>query len=304
MKSLWLFPGQGGQKAGMLADLASQKIQQVKNWTGVKLLDTAEAYQDSQQIQLSILLLQITQAKQLLELNWKPDLVAGHSLGVFAAAYAAGVIKEKDAFKLVSLRAKLMRASYPEGYGMGVIVGLTRREAAKLVDQVHTAAEPVYLSNQNSELQNTLSGKLTAIEKVLELAQANGAQKAKLLKVPNPSHSPLMQEAAVQLSKAIEQFQLNKPNCIYLSNTTGKPVRDLAGIKYDLTSNLLHPVLWDTMTNVGLEYEPQVAIEFGPGTTLSKLLKAKNSQISMIELENMSIDDADFLLNKWKGKNK
>lgn len=303
MKSFWLFPGQGGQRAGMLERVPSELRTQVEDWTGVKLADTEEGYQDSQQIQLSIVLLQISQIDQLLNLGWKPDLVAGHSLGVFSAAYASGVIRKEDVFKLVSLRAKLMQNAYPHGYGMGVIVGLTRREAAKLVEQVNSSTDPVYLSNQNSELQNTVSGKVSAIKQVLTLAKNTGAQKAKLLQVPNPSHSPLMQKAADELAKMVDTLELKKPNCIYLSNITGKSVRNLAGVKQDLTSNLVYPVLWDLMTSVGLEYEPQNAIEFSPGTTLSKLLKAKDKQISMITLENMSIDDADFLLNKWKGKN-
>ena len=94
MKSLWLFPGQGSQKAGMLTNVDPNLKQNVENWTGVKLLDTSEGYSDSQQIQLSILLLQINEVDQLKKMGWQPDLVAGHSLGVFGAAYAAGVISK------------------------------------------------------------------------------------------------------------------------------------------------------------------------------------------------------------------
>ena len=122
MRILWLFPGQGGQRAGMLTNVDQDLKEKVTNWTGVNLLDTEEGYQNSQQIQLSILLLQIDQVNQMKKLGWKPTLVAGHSLGVFGAAYAAGIIKLKDVFRLVSLRAKLMQDSYPEGYGMGVVV--------------------------------------------------------------------------------------------------------------------------------------------------------------------------------------
>ncbi|WP_308556450.1 acyltransferase domain-containing protein [uncultured Lactobacillus sp.] len=302
LRSLWLFPGQGGQRAGMLTNVDQDLKEKVTNWTGVNLLDTEEGYQNSQQIQLSILLLQIDQVNQMKKLGWKPTLVAGHSLGVFGAAYAAGIIKLKDVFRLVSLRAKLMQDSYPEGYGMGVVVGLSRREVGEIVNQVFSNNEPVYLSNQNSELQNTVSGKLTVIKKVLDLAKKAGASKAILLHVPNPSHSPLMKPVAKKLEKAISKLELRKTDCIYLANYNGHPVKDLDGIKYDLANNLIYPVYWETMINVALEYQPNVSVEFSPGLAFTKLLKAKTNQLSTITLQNMSIDDADFLLNKWKEK--
>lgn len=302
LKSLWLFPGQGGQRAGMLAAVSPDLKKQVEEWTGIELLDSQDGYQDSQQIQLSILLLQVSQVDQMKKLGWQPDLVAGHSLGVFGAAYAAGVIDKEDVFKLVNLRAKLMRDSYPEGYGMGVIVGLTRSEVAKLVKKVQRPDNPVYLSNQNSELQNTLSGKLTAIKEVLKLAKKAGARKAKLLRVPNPSHSPLMQGVADQLTKTIAKLNLHRPNCIYLANNNGHPVKNLDGVRYDLANNLVHPVFWETMINIALEYTPSVSVEFSPGTAFTRLLKAKTDRLATISLQDMSIDDADFLLNKWKGK--
>lgn len=302
MRSLWLFPGQGGQKAGMLAHVDPKLKKQVEDWTKVKLVDSAEGYQDSAQIQLSILLLQIDQVDQLKKLGWQPTLVAGHSLGVFAAAYAANVINKKDVFRLVALRAKLMQESYPEGYGMGVIVGLSRAEAKKLVAQVSSESEPVFLSNQNSELQNTLSGKISAIKKVLALAQDNGASKAKLLHVPNPSHSPLMQRAASQLNEFIKTIELHQPDCIYLANFNGHAVRKLNEVTFDLGNNLVYPVLWETMMQVALEYQPTVSCEFSPGQAFTKLLKAKTDQLQMVTLSQMSIDDADYLFNKWEKK--
>ncbi|KRL81272.1 acyltransferase domain-containing protein [Lactobacillus ultunensis] len=300
LRSLWLFPGQGGQKAGMLKNVDSELKDQVEKWTKVKLLDTQEGYQDSVQIQLSILLLQIDQIEQLKKLHWQPTLVAGHSLGVFAAAYAAEVIEKKDLFRLVALRAKLMQQSYPEGYGMGVVVGLSRLEAKKLAEQVFTESDPVYLSNQNSELQNTFSGKITAIKKVLALAKDNGASKAKLLRVPNPSHSPLMKKAAEQLNQFIGQLKLHQPNCIYLANYNGHAVRNLKEVVFDLGNNLVYPVLWETMMQIALEYQPTVSCEFSPGSAFTKLLKAKTDQLHMVTLSQISIDDADYLFNKWE----
>ena len=299
LQSLWLFPGQGSQGAGMLDQVDSQLKRQVENWTKVKLLNTTEGYQDSVQIQLSILLLQIDQIDQLQKLGWQPNLVAGHSLGIFAAAYAAKVIRKEDVFKLVALRAQLMQECYPEGYGMGVVVGLSRSDVKKLVAQVHSKTDPVYISNQNSEMQNTVSGKISAIEQVLKLAKENGAAKVKVLHVPNPSHSPLMQKAAEQLNTFISTLELHQPSCIYLANYNGHAVRELKDIIYDLGNNLVYPVLWETMMQVALEYQPTVSCEFSPGTAFTKLLKAKTDQLDSVTLATMSIDDADYLFNKW-----
>jgi len=301
VKCLWLFPGQGGQSPGMLKNIDPDLKTEVESWTGVKLRDSLEGYQDSQQIQLSILLLQVNEVDQLKKMGWHPDLVAGHSLGVFGAAYAANVITKENVFKLVNLRAKLMQSSYPAGYGMGVIVGLSRQEVADIVKIVHTSENPVFLSNQNSELQNTLSGKLSAIKQVLELATKSGATKAKLLRVPNPSHSTLMAKVAKKLSQAIEKLHLKDPECIYLANNNGRPVKKVEEVKYDLANNLIHPVFWETMINVALEYNPQVSLEFSPGNAFTKLLKVKTDQIANIVLSEMSVSDADYLLNKWKG---
>lgn len=145
LRNLWLFPGQGGQNPGMLDQANPQLKEQVEKWTKVKLLDTAEGYQDSVQIQLIILLLQIDQVDQLKKLGWQPNLVAGHSLGIFAAVYAAGVINKEDVFKLVALRTKQMQECYPEDYGMGVVVGLSRPEVKKLVAQVHSENDSVFI---------------------------------------------------------------------------------------------------------------------------------------------------------------
>lgn len=300
MKSLWLMPGQGGQKANMLANVTPTLKKKVEELLKIKFEDSDAGYQDSLQIQLSILLLQIDQVDQLKKLGWQPDIVAGHSLGVFAAAYAANVIKQDDVFKLVALRAKLMKAAYPQGYGMGVIVGIARSEIQKIVDQLSTPKAPVYLSNQNSELQNTVSGQLEAVKKVLEMARKQGATKVKVLKVPNPSHSPLMKKVAYELNQFLGQLDLEQPSCIYLANYNGHATRDLKSVMYDLANNLAYPVYWETMMQIALEYQPDVSCEFSPNTTFTKLLKAKTNQLHNVTLATMSVDDADYLFNKWR----
>lgn len=297
---LWIFPGQGGQRSGMLKDVPKSMLEKVKNLTGVELTDDEQAYQDSIQIQLGILILQLFNIRQLKKINQTPDVVAGHSLGIFAAAVASGVISEDDAIKIVYTRSQKMQESYPTGYGMGAIVGLTRKEVNNLVDQVNNEDQPVFTSNQNSELQTVVSGSIKGIKQVLSLAKNNNAQKTVLLKVPVPSHSPLMQSVADVLEKELADVSLNDPQCTYLANYNGHAIRKVDGVKYDMINNLVHPVYWDTMMDVAKELGVDTALEIKPGQTFTKLVKSKFPDFRTITMNNMNLDDIQFLLEKWK----
>ncbi len=274
-------------------------IQRVKDLTGIELRDRDVDYRDSIQIQLAILILQLYNVRQLKKIQ-VPDVVAGHSLGIFAAAVASDVISEDDAIKIVYLRSQKMQESYPVGYGMGAIVGLTRKEVTALVDQVNTETEPVFTSNQNSELQTVVSGSIAGIKKVLDLAKENSAQKTVLLKVPVPSHSPLMQSVADVLEKALSEVELKNPQCTYLANFNGHAVRKVDGVKYDMINNLTHPVYWDTMMDVASELGVDTTIELMPGSTFTKLVKSKFPDFRTITMNSMNLDDIEFLLEKWK----
>ncbi|APX72338.1 acyltransferase domain-containing protein [Companilactobacillus allii] len=298
MRTLWIFPGQGGQRPGMLSNVPRDLLTKVKDLTGVTLNDDEESYKDSIQIQLGILILQLQNIRQLKSIEEVPDVVAGHSLGVFGAAVAAGVLTEEDAIKTVFLRSTKMKEAYPVGYGMGAIVGLTRKEVTSLVEKANLP--DVYVSNQNSELQTALSGSLDGINKILALAKDNGAQKAVILKVPNPSHSPLMQSAATALDSAFETIDLKKPKCTYLTNYNGHAVQSVDEVKKDMVNNLIYPVYWDTMMSVASELGIDTTVEVMPGHAFTKLIHTKFPDLRNITMSEMGIDDTEFLLKKWR----
>ncbi|WEV36375.1 acyltransferase domain-containing protein [Lactobacillus sp. ESL0677] len=300
MRALWLFPGQGSQFAGMLAHVTPELKEHVEQLLGLKLVDTAEGYHDTVQLQVSIALIQVDQINQLFAAGNKPDLVAGHSLGAFAAAYAAGSIKQDDLFRVVNHRASLMQNAYPNGYGMGVVVGLTRRQLAPLVAQINSPVSPVFLSNQNAANQTCISGKLTAIDQVLQLAKQNGAVIAKRLRVPVPSHSPLMQQVAEQLEQEFAQIRIAKPHCRYLTNYSGRSVRQAKFVATDLINNLIYPVYFEDMINVARDYQPEVIVNFAPGTPFKTILHQTFGDLRQINLNQASVADAIYLLNKWK----
>jgi len=300
MQSLWIFPGQGSQQAGMLATVPTELREHITALTGVTLVDTTAGYQDPVQIQLSILSLQLTQLANLQAAGWRPQVVAGHSLGVFAAAVAAQSITTDTAIQLVFQRAQAMRAAYPTGYGIGVVVGLPRPALVPLVAQVQAAATPVYLSNQNDPLQTTLSGAIPAIQRVLDLASAQGARRVQLLQVPSPSHSPLMASVAAELTAALAECEVQRPRCSYLANWNGRRTLTAEGVSYDLANNLRYPVYWSTMMAVSQELGVQVAVEFSPGTVFTKLCNAQQPELRTISGAQQSMADIDFLLTKWK----
>lgn len=300
MKSLWIFPGQGGQHAGMLNDVDPALREHVETMLDLKLLDTDIAYQDSVQLQVGIELLQVSQINSLKAAGLKPSLVAGHSLGVFAAAYAIGSLKQDDLFPLVKRRAELMQGAYPEGYGMGVVVGMSRKQVEHLVAQVHSDEHPVYASNQNSEDQTALSGELAAIDQVVKLAKAHGATIAMRLKVPVPSHSPLMADVATKLAALLQSVPLTKPNGIYLANNTGHAVRQVPQVEADLSGNLAHPVYFEAMMAVAHDYQPDSIVNFSPGRPFRKVLGQKFGDLHQVNLDQVSVSDVEFLLNKWE----
>lgn len=284
----------------MLANVDPQLRGHVEDLLGLKLLDTDEAYQDSVQLQVGIELLQVAQVNAMQAAGLKPHLVAGHSLGVFAAAYAIGSLKQDDLFRVVKRRAELMQGAYPHGYGMGVVVGLSRPQVEALVAQVHSPDHPVYASNQNAEDQTALSGELAAIDQVVALAKQNGAVLARRLKVPVPSHSPLMAKVGTQLAAAMADVELTKPNGIYLTNYSGRAVRQVPQVREDLSNNLAHPVYFEAMMGVAHDYEPDSIVNFSPGRPFRKVLGQKFGDLHQVSLDQMSASDAAFLLNKWE----
>ena len=233
----------------------------------------------------------------------KPDLVAGHSIGAFSAAVACGALSFENAAELVYHRANLMRTSYPSGYAMGVIVGLTRSEAEKVVAETFDPNEPVYLSNENCPLQHTISGSITGLEKTLAAAKTQQARTAKLLKVPVPSHCVLMNDTVEKFKPYMDTVSVKDADCLYLKNIDGRATKDAEEIRKDLLENLAFPVQWNQMMGIAHELGMDLTIEFPPGNTLTKLIHARfgvDQGIRTLNLDQHGVDDTTFLYQKWR----
>ena len=301
MSSGFLFPGQGSQAFGMLQEVPPAYLDKCQEVTGVLLAETSTSYEDTVFIQLALVVKAAFYIDEMKKRSIVPSLVAGHSIGAFSAAYACESLSLDEVLFLVNKRASLMKTAYPEGFGMGVIVGLTRTEVEQVVQATFDEAHPVYISNENCPMQQTISGSIEGMKQTLEEAKRYQAQTAKLLNVPVPSHCVLMDDTVKAFAPFIEEAKLVTPRCTYMKNTDGRTTMNKEEIRQDLLTNIAHPVQWNRMMDVTKELGMSIGIEFPPGNTLTKLYQAKfGEEIRTINLAQHGIEDTVFLYEKWR----
>ncbi|WP_369425864.1 ACP S-malonyltransferase [Paenibacillus ottowii] len=299
MNIVFTFPGQGSQVPGMLQDVPDY-VKKATNIIGTELRDDEAAMGSTVWIQTALFVKETAIACQLIEQGIRPQFVAGHSIGAFPAAVIAGVLSFEDALRIVWLRARLMEAAFPEGYGMGVIIGLTKAEVQQAVILSHSEAAPVYLSNMNAEQQIAISGSLEGMNKAFMHAKEFGAAKTVLLKVPIPSHSPLMSEVANKLLLKIHTFSLRDAQIPYLVNHTGRKTTAKEKIAEDLALNVAYPVRWGDMAAICVESGADCFIEMPPGHTLSRLVKQSHKDTRQMAVHEIGLEATQYLIRKWK----
>ena len=220
MSILYTFPGQGAQRAGMLHALPDdalvrQALDEASAVLGrdVRALDAEAALASTVAVQLALLVAGVAAARLHEREGGAPDAVAGLSIGAYAAAVTAGVLRFADALALVRRRGELMEAAYPGGYGMLAVLGLRERELAPLIARVHRADAPVHLANLNAPTQLVLAGSLEALARVAELALASGASGAKAIDIAVPSHCALLEGAAAETLRASRASPCRRRGC-------------------------------------------------------------------------------------------
>jgi len=303
MSVAFLFPGQGSQRPGMLHELpdhpvASDMISQSTEVLGrdVLDLDTPEALGSTVATQLALLVAGATTARILVEEGGGADFVAGHSVGAFAAAVAAGALAYPDAVRLVDIRARAMQQAYPRGYGMGVVVGLDGRTVSRLAAEASTPKAPVYAANVNAPLQVSVAGADDALERLLSLARQHGARRIRRLAVPTPSHTPLMAPVAAELERALADVPMERPAVPYLSNVGGRALRDPEEIRDDLAQSIERPVRWHDATTLILELGVRLFVELPPGRVLTDLAVAAFPEARAIAVADAGVGSAATLI--------
>ena len=284
----YVFPGQGSQYVGMGKDLyennevAKQLFDQADEILGFKITDimfagTDEQLRQTKVTQPAIFLHSVILAKVMGE-NFKPDMVAGHSLGEFSALVAAGAMTFADGLKLVSQRALAMQAACEAAPStMAAIVGLddaTVEEACKQVENVVPA-------NYNCPGQLVISGSVEGIDAACAILTEKGARRALKLAVSGAFHSPFMEPARAQLAQAIEQTEFMKPLSPVYQNVTAKAETDPQVIKTNLVAQLTSSVRWTQTVQNMIADGCTEFVEVGPGKVLQGLVKKTNKAMTV-----------------------
>jgi [acyl-carrier-protein] S-malonyltransferase len=282
----FVFPGQGAQFSGMgknLYETETAKIlfEQANDILGFRITDimfegTTEDLKQTKVTQPAVFLHSVILAK--IYPDFKPDMVAGHSLGEFSALVAAGAMDFESGLKLVSARAKAMqKACESQPSTMAAILGLDDAVVEKICAEIEGVVVP---ANYNCVGQLVISGSLAAIEQACEKLKAAGAKRALVLPVGGAFHSPLMEPAKVELEKAIQATTFNPPICPVYQNIDAKPHTEAEIIKQNLVKQLTAPVRW-TQSVQNMVADGAVSfVELGPGTVLQGLIKKINNSVT------------------------
>ena len=227
--------------------------------------------------QPAIFLHSVLLAKSLGE-EFKPSMVAGHSLGEFSALVAAGALSFEEGLKLVSKRAEAMqKACEAEPSTMAAVLALTDEKVEELCAEVEGLVAP---ANYNCPGQVVISGTIEAVDAACEKMKAAGAKRALRLKVGGAFHSPLMQPAQDELTKAIEAAEFNTPVCPVYQNVDAKPHTDPEEIKANLIKQLTAPVRWTQDVQAMIADGADEFIELGPGKVLQGLVNKINKKVA------------------------
>ena len=280
----YIFPGQGSQFTGMCHDLfikydnvkpLFKRAETILGFDISKIMfeGTKEELTQTKVTQPAIFIHSMAILK-VLEDSFKPDLVAGHSLGEFSSLVAAGVLNFEDGLRLVSIRAKAMQKSCESTNGtMAAILGLDNSIIEKICSNIEGT---VVAANYNCPGQVVISGEVSAVKNACEKLSETGARRALILPVGGAFHSELMKDAKDELSKAINETSFNSPICPIYQNVNGRPEHLIDNIKRNLISQLTSPVKWTQSVNKMIEDGCQDFIEIGPGKVLQGLIKKIN----------------------------
>jgi [acyl-carrier-protein] S-malonyltransferase len=298
-----VFPGQGSQKVGMLADvfekfpLAKKLFTQASDILGYDLFKIVAEGPEETLNQTVYTQPALLVADMVMWEFWKqnseqrPGILAGHSLGEYAALVAAEVLSFNDAVSLVSKRAQFMQEAVPEGVGaMAAIVMLSGDKVREICESISTANKFVTIANLNEQQQTVIAGHAAAVDKAVLLAKAAGSKLAKRLPVSVPSHCALMKPAAQKLKICLDQIEVRSPKIPVINNVDVAEAFDPIVIRDALVRQVYMPVRWyeiiEKMKNAGFNK----VIECGPG----KVLTGQNRRICP-ELEVVSFNSIECI---------
>ena len=283
----YVFPGQGAQFIGMGKDLydksplAKELFEKANTILGFRITDLMFAGIDEDLKQTKVtqpaIFLHSTILAAVLGDSFRPDMVAGHSLGEFSALVANKTLSFEDGLVLVSKRAQAMqKACEKTPSTMAAILGLDDSIVEAVCSSIKDIVVP---ANYNSPGQIVISGSNEGIDKAIEMLKEKGAKRALKLAVGGAFHSPLMEPARLELEEAIKNTNFSKPICPVYQNVSAKPFSDPSAIKANLVLQLTSPVKW-TQSVINMISDGATSFtEVGPGSVLQGLIKKVNKEM-------------------------
>ncbi len=280
----WLFPGQGSQYVGMGWDLlrefspAAEIMEQASALSGKDLQKLCLQGPDAlltrtDNLQPAITAINLGCARLLQDRGFRPAVVAGHSLGEFAALYAAGVLTVRDTLYLVTERGRLMHETARQvGGGMLAVKGLTAAQVEHLLAGLQSRFV-ITIANYNAPTQTVLSGAVDGLEQAQAAVSQQGGVPVRL-NVSGPWHSSLMQAAAERFNALLADIDFQPAQIPVVLNVTGEPCQDPQAIKAVMLQQLCSPVRWRQTLQTMLALGVQRFIEVGPGKVLRGLLRS------------------------------
>ena len=286
----FVFPGQGAQTVGMLADISAldarfkPRIEEASDAVGFDLAGLISDGPDERLNQTEVTQPAVLAVSVALYEVWigqkgrTPDFMAGHSLGEYSALVASGAMNFRDAVKLVHERGKLMQKAVPLGTGaMAAIIGLDLDEVSALCDKTKVIVSP---ANINSAEQIVIAGEVDAVDAMATACKEAGAKRALKLDVSVPSHCELMVSASDEVQLLLEQTEFRVPVIPVIHNVDGEIAEDVAGIVNKLTLQLSNPVRWSLCIQKMIEMGVTDVIECGPGKVLVGLMRRIDRSIN------------------------
>ena len=295
MKNAYIFPGQGSQYPGMAKDLyesnavAREMFEKANDILGFRITDimfegTAEELKQTKVTQPAIFLHSVVLARCMPE--FRPDMVAGHSLGEFSALVAAGALDFEEGLRLVSIRAQAMQKACEAVPGsMAAVLAMP----AEKVEEICASCEGIVVAaNYNCEGQIVISGEVSAVNDACTRLKEAGARRALQLPVGGAFHSPLMEPARAELAEGIEKATFHTPVCPIYQNVTARPTTDALEIKANLLTQLTSPVRWTQSVMNMIADGADKFIELGPGKVLQGLVsKTAGSSVTVDGIQSL-----------------
>lgn len=295
-----LFPGQGSQTVGMLAELLAESDVVKATFTeasdalgydlaALVLTGPAESLNETHRTQPALLTSSVAIYRHFIEAGGeKPSAMAGHSLGEYSALVCAGVISLSEAVKLVEKRGLYMQEAVPAGTGaMYAIIGLADDAIAKACEDA-AQGEVVSPVNFNSPGQVVIAGQKAAVERAGELCKEAGAKRALPLAVSVPSHCALMKPAADKLAADLEAITFNTPEISVINNVDVATETASEAIKDALVRQLYSPVRWTETVQKLAQDGLTTTYEFGPGKVLTGLAKRIDKSVSCAAVNDLN----------------